>query len=393
MKVNVLHIMNSISPTSTGYEIASRLNPELFSPIIVAYMGTTKMDDLRIISLNAQRKLDYKAITRLSNVFRNNRVDILHTHHNISGSIARILAKKYGVPVIVDTEHGSHSRYKFIGNLFNDMTIFLSDKIVNVSNWVKDSYCMWEKIFIPKNKMCVIHNGVDLEKVDGILKNDCLCENTRCEFNIAEDELLFLHAARLTGVKNQSNMIMGFAKAAKKYPKSRLLIAGDGDLMNKLQKLAKDLGVGGKVIFTGLVSRTRVYQFMKEADGFVMNSLSEGLSVALIEAMAFGLPCILSSIPSFRETTGNCNIGEFVEKNDVDSVADAFIRFIETDRSILRDKGERAKQLVRDFFSIDNTVKSYEHIYMELLSKKKSEIYKPSENQTKLEEQVWKSQA
>lgn len=374
MKVNVLHIMNSISPTSTEYEIVSRLNSECFNPIIVSYLGITKVDDLKIINLNAEGKLDYKAIIRLNNVFRNNRVDILHTHHNISGSIARILAKKYNIPVIIDTEHGSHSRYKLIGNIFNDMTLFLSDKIVNVSQWVNDSYCLWEKLFIPKGKMCIIYNGVDMEKVNRVLKDDHLRISIRREYSIAEGDLLFIHAARLTGIKNQSKMIAGFAQVIKKYPNIKLMLIGDGDLSNRLQKLVKNLGVDGNIIFTGLVSRERVYQLMKEADGFVMNSLSEGLSVALLEAMAFGLPCILSNIPSFKETVRGCNIGEFIEKNNVRFVAEAFIRFISTDRNRLQKKGEIAKQLVRDFYSIENTVKAYENIYIELLSKKKRDI-------------------
>lgn len=374
MKITVMHVMNSITPTSTGFELASRLDPEKFNTIIVSFAGTVQINDPRIISLNAKSKLSLKGIAALNRIMRKSKVDIIHTHHNISGSIARILAKLNRIPVIVDTEHGSHSRYKLAGNLFNDLSLFLSDIIINVSQWVNSSYALWERFLVPQSRMCVIYNGVDLAKADMILESGPKSASIRSNYSISEDDIFFLHAARLTGVKNQLKLINGFARAAAEHPEARLVIAGDGELRDALHNLVEELDISKNVIFTGLLSRQDTYCLMKAADGFVMNSLSEGMSVALLEAMAFSLPCILSDIPSFRETTRGVDIGEFIERDDEESVKKAFMRFIETDKSALKLKGKRARELAWSIYSIESTVRSYESIYMELLSSKKVKL-------------------
>lgn len=389
MKLTVMHIMNSISPTSTGYEIASSLNTDVFKVIIVAFSGTTQIDDSTIISLGAKSKFDLGAIARLDKIISNSKVDILHTHHNISGSIARLLAKKNRVRVIVDTEHGSHSSYRFLGNLINDLTLFLSDLIINVSYWVNESYALWERLLVSKHKMTVLYNGVDLKEVRNAMDKEPSGESIRVRYSISQDDIVLLHAARLTEVKNQANMIKGFAKAYGKYPKLKLVIAGGGELRILLENIVRELNIKSRVVFTGLISREEVYQLMQQADGFVMNSHSEGLSVALLEAMAFGLPCILSNISSFRETTKGIVIGEFIERDDADAVADAFSRFMDAGIKMRNLWGERARILAWSDYSLNNTIDNYERIYIDLFRRKNSNMCGNTDNTAKDGSETW----
>lgn len=367
MKINALHIMNTIDSASNEYKLAQGLMREGFNIIPVSFLANGKERDTEYVCLNGRSKFDMRAIKKLEDIIRRSNIHILHTHHNVSGSIARIMARIHNVPIIVDTEHGSHKCRRLAGNIFNDITLPYCSKIVNVSQWVQDSYQWWEKPLIPRGRTCVVYNGVDPFAIDDIVSKSDIENYDRRYFG--KGDKVFIHVGRFVKVKNQINLIKGFAKACGRYGSIKLLMAGEGELGTSLERLSWGLGLSEKVIFTGLVSREKLYRLMKQSFGFVMNSRSEGLSVALLEAMALRLPCILSDIPSFRETVKGCDIGEFILRDDPDEVADAFLRLLSTEESVLKLKGDKARAIVEKNYSFETMIRSYKQIYNDLLEK------------------------
>lgn len=369
MKYRILHVLDSISSTSIPYEWCNSFDKVKYEIKIICFHKSKVLDDPRVTILQARNKFDLEAIKKLDSYLKDNRFDLVHTHHNISGGIARILAKKNKVPCIVDTEHGSHKSYKLIGNIFNDLTLFLADRIINVSGWVRDSYYPWEKVFIPMKYMLTVYNGANLDQI-----KELKCQNNKQEirrkYNFNPYDKIIIHVGRLTPVKNQDMIIKGFARVVKDNHHVKLVIAGDGDLKPKLMNLVNELHLGENVVFTGLLPREEVYNLMKVSDAFILNSASEGLSVALLEAMALELPCILSDIPSFRETLQGIDIGEFIYKNTVEEVADSITRLLKTDELTLAVKKTRAFELVSNNYTINKTIETYQQIYTELLEEK-----------------------
>lgn len=112
----------------------------------------------------------------------------------------------------------------------------------------------------------------------------------RLELGLSLDDVVLISAGRLDINKNNATTI----RAVAKVPGVKLLLCGDGDQKEKLQTLAKTLGVSERVLFLG--NRSDIKDLYQVADIFVMMSFREGLSRSIMEAMASGLPCIVSKI-------------------------------------------------------------------------------------------------
>ena len=138
-----------------------------------------------------------------------------------------------------------------------------------------------------------LRNAVDTGRFcpDGSIR-----QQTRAALGIAENAVVVGHVARMCDVKNQTFLLEVMAQIVKDAPDARLLFVGDGELRDQLEEKAFQLGIAGRVIFTG--SRKDVPDLLRAMDVYVLTSFSEGLSVSAVEAQACGLPCVLSAAVS-----------------------------------------------------------------------------------------------
>lgn len=131
----------------------------------------------------------------------------------------------------------------------------------------------------------------------------------------------FVTMGRLTAQKGQGNLLRAFAKVVTTHPNANLYILGDGGLKPQLETLAQELGIAKQVIFVGYVHNP--HDYIKACDVFVLPSLAEGMSNALLEALAFGMPCIATDClsgmreilapqnPTHRGTLDAIELGEY----------------------------------------------------------------------------------
>ena len=146
----------------------------------------------------------------------------------------------------------------------------------------------------------VVPNAID---TDAFAFDTAARQSTRKELGIDEHSFVIGNVGRLIAVKNQGFLLEVFKAFNAKNPESRLLIVGEGPLMEELKAKASDLSIGDKVIFTG--SRKDVSSLLSAMDCFVFPSVFEGLPVTLIEAQCSGLPCLVPDhITSEAEVTG-----------------------------------------------------------------------------------------
>ena len=117
-------------------------------------------------------------------------------------------------------------------------------------------------------------------------------QKVRKELNIPSESFVVGHIGRFNAVKNHTFLLDVFSKLKEQQQNALLLLVGDGDLREEMEKKASDLGLTDCVIFTGI--RSDVPDLLQVMDRFVFPSLYEGLPVTLIEAQAAGLPCIVS---------------------------------------------------------------------------------------------------
>ncbi len=232
----------------------------------------------------------YKMMKKLCD---ENNYEIVHCHSPIGGIIARLAcrkARKKGTKVIY-TAHGFHF---FKGAPLKNWLVYytaeritakFTDSLITIN---KEDYENAQK-FNVENTEYVPGIGIDVDKIKNV-KIDR--SKKRSEFNLSEDDFVLFTAGQLSKRKNHEVVIKALAKIENKNVK--LLICGLGELENYLKELIHDLGLENRVILAGY--RNDVVEQLHAADCFVFPSFQEGLPVALMEAMAVGLPVVCSKI-------------------------------------------------------------------------------------------------
>jgi glycosyltransferase involved in cell wall biosynthesis len=150
-----------------------------------------------------------------------------------------------------------------------------------------------------------------------------------------------------------------------RIPEIRLDIVGDGPSRQDLEALRASLGLESRVTFHGY--REDVTSFLSAADAFVLSSISEGVSIALLEAMASGLPAIATDVGGNREVIVNGVTGLLTAAGSAEGLADAIVR-VESDPGLLERMGRASRQRVEEEFSLPGVVARYEALYRRCLA-------------------------
>jgi glycosyltransferase involved in cell wall biosynthesis len=174
-----------------------------------------------------------------------------------------------------------------------------------------------------------------------------------------------IFVGRLHEQKALDVLLMAFQKLCACHPNLRLQLLGDGPLHETLTRLAEQLGIAGQVDFFG--STEQVFEYLHKADIFILPSRAEGLSNALLEAMACGLPVITSNIPANAAVIEHERNGLLFTVEDPASLADGVNSLI--DSTDLRERlGKNARQTVEKQYGLDFIAERYIALYREMLS-------------------------
>lgn len=259
------------------------------------------------------KKKNVISYQQLKALIEREKFDLVHCHTPVGGVLARMASRKYrktGTKVIY-TAHGFHF---FKGAPLVNWIIYYpierwlsryTDVLVTINNEDNER----AKTFHAKKVEYIPGVGVDLEKFKPI--NSCRNE-LRKEFGILEDDIVLLSVGELIKRKNHKIIIEALGEIENK--KVKYLICGQGTLKTKLQQLAEYCGISDRVYFGGF--RKDIVNMCLMSDIFVFPSLQEGLPVALMEAMACGLPVICSDIRGNNELVIQGKGGKRVNAND-----------------------------------------------------------------------------
>lgn len=256
------------------------------------------MDGMGIIKHQVEFKRNpfqyqnFRVYKQLKNIILSEHIEMIDCHNAVVGAIARLAAKRCGVKYVVYTPHsfffykGCSLKNKLI---FKNVETFLArytDLLVTIN---QEDFLSAHKMPLRGKAIYVQGIGIDVEEIRKVPTER---EHYRKEFHIPPDSFVFINVGEMIPRKNQVSILRAFSKA--NINNAYLIICGIGQLHDSLRLEAEQLNLRDKVIFTGY--RTDVKQLMKAADAFVFASFQEGLSVALMEAMAAGLPCLVSEI-------------------------------------------------------------------------------------------------
>ena len=255
--------------------------------------------------------------------------DIIHTHTSKAGALGRCAAAAYrlfaGKKVrVVHTPHG-HVFYGYFSRARTRFYIMverlcsrISDRLVALSESEKRESV--ERGVGRAEQWTVIHSGVDLPQNLPTAQTRGLL---RSELGIAPDCVVAGYAGRLTAIKGLDTFLRA-AALLKDEEKLRFLLVGEGEERARLEQLASELGLSGKVHFAGF--RENVFDWLSAMDIFVHPSLNEGMGRALVEAQAAGLPIAATTVCGIPDVVHHGKAGLLVPPSDAKALAAAMKR-------------------------------------------------------------------
>jgi glycosyltransferase involved in cell wall biosynthesis len=282
---------------------------------------------------------------RLADAFRRLRPDVVHCHNVAPTVVGAPAARLARVASVVSTRHSLVEPPHIVRDeLQYSIAARCCDHIVGICQ----ATCTNLRTIplIPKHKITCIYNGVAR-----MCPKPILAETSR---------VTFVHVARLAAVKDQEALIRAFAIAHRRLPGAVLWIVGDGMLREHLQRLAVELGVDSAVTFFG--EQAQVAPYLMAADIFLMSSLSEGLPMALLEAMSVGLPAIVTDVGGMAEVVRLAGNGSIVPPRNPESMASQMCS-LAGNPIALKEFGLRARNCYEQHFSLEHMAQNYLNLY------------------------------
>lgn len=329
-----------------------------------------ELDDLQI-PLVEYRTSTFRSLTalvqqwRFASYVRKHHIRIVHAY-NFYGNVFAIPPGRLVAPVVIASIRDRGPYLTAMQRRVQRYVCRLADCVlVNaeaVKTWLVDDG------YDPAN-IVVIPNGVDLSRFADPIDPAAI----RQSLGIAGDAPLVAVVSRLTRLKGIDHFLEAAALVATANPDARFLVVGepspinDHTILNELTSQAERLGIGDRVIFTGL--RADVPALLGAVNVAVMPSLNEALSNVLLESMAAGAAVVATDVGGTVEALADGHNGLLVPPADPAALAAAISRLL-GDPPLARELGARARQTITERFSLERMVAATDALYSELLARK-----------------------
>lgn len=292
--VRMLHIAGSMSPSGIGnfimnaYRNVDRSRVQ-FDFIVCEHREVSFDEEIRALGgrvfyVTRKSVSPIKNFNEIRKIVRDGHYRFVFRHTDVSTVALDLFAAKLGgASERIAHSHSTSAKKIWIHKLFRPFLNAVCTQrfacSADAGRWMYGNH----------KKYRIIMNGIDIPQYlyDGKKR-----EKMREEFGFAQDVPVLGHVGNYMPVKNHALMIEAFAKVRKKYPDSRLIFVGDGDLREQMERRIRELELGDSVILTGV--RNDIPDVLQAMDLFLFPSLYEGMPIALVEAQTAGLPCVIS---------------------------------------------------------------------------------------------------
>jgi len=325
-----------------------------------AWAGEVESAGVEVICLDKKTGLDLTIVRRLRALFRSERPDLVNTHLWTADLWARLGAVLSGVPHIVVTEQNVDVWKTWYHRLIDRLLFRRTDKVICVSDQVLDFYR--DVLRVPAAKLEVIPNAIDVEGPPPPPGARPLRE----EIGAGAGDFVFLCAARLHPQKAHAVLLDAARSVADRGGRRfKIALAGEGSLRAELEARVRVLGLEQVVHFLGF--RNDVRALLPQADAFVLPSHYEGLPLAVLEAMAAGVPVVVTRVGGNPGIVEDGRNGLMVPAGDVPALADAMAR-VAGDARLARALGEEARRRVAERHDIEKVAARTYRLFDDLLS-------------------------
>jgi sugar transferase (PEP-CTERM/EpsH1 system associated) len=339
--------------------LVNRLPADRYRHAIVSLTDVTdftdriEREDVAVVSLAKRSGHDLGLHLRLYRTFRRLRPSIVHTR-NLATVEAVLAAAAAGVPCRVHGEHGRdmqdpegcRRRYRVLRRSLSP----LIHRFIALSRDL-ERYLL-ATVGISSTKVLRITNGVDLDRFRPAVRKP--------------DGLVTIGSVtRMQEVKDPLTLARAFILLARRGVDARLVLVGDGPLLDPARRMFEGASVSSRVTLAG--SRSDVPEMLRSFDVFCLSSLVEGISNTILEAMATGLPVVATGVGGNAELVENGVTGALVPPRDPEALASVLARYVEEER-LRREHGLAGRARVEREFGLDRMVGRYLGVYDELLS-------------------------
>ena len=317
-------------------------------------------------TLDRAGKFDWRTLPRLVASLRADRTDavLVSHHHRASLALGRLAALIARVPVNIVAAHDMDltSVGRRVLPPWAVRTLGVSDALVLLAasqgEYLRSQEGVgrhaWESV-----REVVIPNGIVLPERPGPAER----AQARTVLGAAAGDVVVGVVGRLSAQKAHHVLFEAVAKCLPDVPSLRLAVIGDGELRSQLQDTAERLGIGHRTTFLG--TRRDIPQLLPGLDVSCLSSVHEGVPIALMEAMAAGVPIVASDCGAISDIVEDGEQGYLIPVGDVDRLADR-LRLLASDPGLRARLGQAARARAERDFGIEQTARAYEELLTEL---------------------------
>jgi glycosyltransferase involved in cell wall biosynthesis len=362
----VVHLMQvagaEVLVRETIRRLKGRIAPTIFCLDAVGRIGEELVaGGADLVCFNRKPGRDWGVSRRLAAASRARDIEVIHAHQ-YTPFFYSALAKPLCAfrPKVILTEHGRHYPDR-VSPLRRSVNRLVLDRLADTVT----ACCRFSARGLTRTdgfhgaRIQIIENGIEGAcygpPADKVLAKE--------DVGLEPDRRYLIHVARHHPVKDQPTLLRGFALVAPELPGVDLLMVGDGPLRGELEALAVELRVPDRVKFLGI--RTDIPELMRAADAFALTSLSEAASLTLLEAMASGLPALVTNVGGNPELVRHEREGLLFPRGDVNGCAGA-IRRVFRDPELAVRLGTAGRERAVERYQLDRTVEEYYRLYARL---------------------------
>jgi glycosyltransferase involved in cell wall biosynthesis len=384
--VNIIYVSQWFSPSGGGGEvlfmqIASGMAEHGHNVHIISHrLANSKDDDIRNVKIHRvnpllsnfppsyfQNVMFILSATWLGlRIIKREKIDVIHVNNFTPIIVGTILSKLCKVPLVKTI----HVVFSATPNYWNNWS-----KQLNVSRFTSKIGPLFEKLTI-KLPADIIHTVSDSTKLD-LIKNNAKSKimvipnlvnlsfyDKWSEKKIYDDSVLFV--GRLAFNKNLNTVISSFEKVIKKIPHAKLVVIGDGPMLEEWKKMSCDAGLKDKIIFTEFIPVAQKMDFLSKCSALVLPSITEGLPTVVLESFAMSTPVILSDISPHRDIVKDGVDGFLVDSNDTEKWAEKII-YLLSNKDVCKKMGKIGRIKVEKEFSDEIVLNKMESLYSSLI--------------------------
>lgn len=318
---------------------------------------TAEKSGVIVCALKRRPGIDWRTVRKVPGLIRAGGYDVVHTHNAAGFLYGAVGAKLAGVRNIVHTEHGKEPDYQ------SRRALKLLERMVMprvVDHLVSVSPALCNEIAastgLRRESIHVIFNGIDYR----LYRKPFCRRDVLAGLGLTPECFVIGNIARLVPLKNHLFLIRVAAELIKRGKRLKVVIVGDGPLGEQLRKAAAESGIGEHVLFTG--ARTDIPELLSAFDLFALPSLTEGISITLLEAMAAAVPCAASDVGGNSEIIRDRSMGRLLPLNDLSAWVEELDRLIE-DGSERKRIGASGSDFIESNFGLDAMAGKYGRLY------------------------------